>query len=56
MPIPFKGTKEEFDMLPSDRTYYCPNCGLAITTPCGGCGCPQKRTKNGFWFVDHINK
>jgi hypothetical protein len=54
--LTFKGTKEEFDQLPSDGKYYCPNCGLGITQPYPGCGCPQMVGPTGYSFARHINK
>ena len=52
---PYFGTKKQYDLEPSDGKYNCPNCGLKMTTPHPGCGCPTE-TKNGYSYTKHINK
>lgn len=49
-------TRFEFDALPSDGKYPCPDCGKHQTHPFPGCGCPDVVLENGICFTQHINK
>lgn len=44
-------TREEYDQLPSDGSVACPDCGLKLTRPYPGCGCPSQG-----YGTNHINK
>jgi len=53
---PWLGTRDEFDQLPADGKYNCPDCGLKLTQPRPGCFCPNAVAKSGLFFTYHINK
>ena len=46
-------TKEEFDELPSNGVFTCPQCGSKQTHPYPDCGCPPNKDGDG---INHINK
>lgn len=45
-------TRAEFNLLPSNHTVACPDCGLKLTKPYPNCGCPISPTGYG---TQHIN-
>jgi len=52
----FNGTRAEFNALPSNGEYYCPDCGLATTEPYPSCGCPTKVGALNAIYTVHINR
>ena len=46
-------TRQEFDGLPSNGKYPCPDCDKHSTHPYGGCGCPPNDSGYG---TKHINR